>query len=196
MRWTRWMAASLASLSLILTYMALSCTRKAPPQMDQAAKVKRGAYLTAIAGCTDCHTPGFFYNATDSTRLLSGSELGWQGPWGVTYARNLTPDNETGIGAWSEAEIVTAIRTGRRPDGSTILPPMPWVDFAYLTDDDAYAIAAYLKSIPPVVHKVPDRLPPGAKGTGSIIVWPPPSAWDAPRSPAAAGAPPADTTAH
>ena len=149
----------------------------------KAARIARGEYLTTIMGCGDCHTPGTLYGDPDFSRKLSGSELGWQGPWGVSYARNLTPDLETGIGYWTENDIVNAIRTGQRPDGSVLLPPMPWEDFSRLTDDDAHAIAAYLQSLPVVEHKVPDRIPPGQQASGSIIVFPPPSAWDAPRNP-------------
>ena len=82
------------------------------------------------------------------------------------------------------------MRTGQRADGSPLLPPMPWPSLARMSDEDAFAIAAYLKSLPPVKHKVPGRLPPGAKAAGSIIHWPSPSAWDAPRTPPSGGAPP------
>ena len=122
-----------------------------------------------------------------STRRLSGSELGWKGPWGVSFARNLTPDMETGLGYWSEEEIVKAIRSGVRNDGSMILPPMPWQSFAGLTDQDAHAIAAYLMSLPPVKHKVPDTVPPGKPYAGALLEFPPPPAWDAPRAAGAAG---------
>jgi mono/diheme cytochrome c family protein len=176
-------------------FVSISCTKTPPAPLSDgtANKLERGKYLVAITGCNDCHTPGTLFGAPDTTRLLSGSELGWQGPWGVTYARNLTPDEETGIGKWSEADIVNTIRTGQRPDKTPLLPPMPWTDFANFSDDDAYAVAAYLKSIPPVKHKVPDALHPGVKATGSIIVFPPPSAWDAQNLPPPPGA---DTSAH
>jgi mono/diheme cytochrome c family protein len=175
--------ATAASLTLI------SCAKQtpAPPVVTEAEQVARGQYLIHVVGCNDCHTPGYFYGAPDTTRFLSGSELGWKGPWGVSYARNITPDQQTGIGAWSESDIVTAIRTGKRPDGRMLLPPMPWPDFVNLSDEDAIAIAKYLKSIPPVAHQVPDILPPTVKATGSIIEFPPPSAWDAPRTPPAGG---------
>ncbi|HZI88914.1 MAG TPA: c-type cytochrome [Candidatus Polarisedimenticolia bacterium] len=162
--------------------------------MTEQEQLARGKYLVQITGCNDCHTPGYFYGAPDTTRLLSGSELGWKGPWGVSYARNLTPDPSTGIGPWTESDIVTAVRTGKRPDGRQLMPPMPWPDFAALTDEDAGAIAKYLKSIPPVTHKVPDILGPDAAPTGSIMAFPPPSAWDAPRAPGAGA--PTDTTTH
>lgn len=146
-----------------------------------ADRVARGRYLTTIAGCNDCHTPGTFYGAPDYDRQLSGSELGWVGPWGVSFPRNLTPDVETGLGRWSEQDIVNALRTGMRPDGSVLQPPMPWPMYASMTDDDAFAVAAYLKSLKPVVHRVPDKVAPGVEFAGAAMRFPPPPAWDAPR---------------
>ncbi len=147
--------------------------------MTAEQKIARGRMLTLASGCNDCHTPGSLYGAPDTTRLLSGSELGWNGPWGVSYGRNLTPDHETGIGTWTEAQIVTAFTEGRRPDGSPLLPPMPWPSFAHFPREDAEAIAAFLKSIPAVSHAMPPALAPGQPVTGSVLVFPPPPAWDA-----------------
>src|SRR5580765_719468 len=73
-----------------------------------AAVLERGKKLATFGGCVDCHTPGALYGAPDFTRQLSGSELGWSGPWGTTYARNLTPDLETGLGYYKEHEIILA----------------------------------------------------------------------------------------
>jgi mono/diheme cytochrome c family protein len=176
------------SIMVITSAALISCAKQtpAPATMTEADQVARGKYLVTITGCNDCHTHGYFYGAPDSTRPLSGSELGWKGPWGVSYPRNLTPEPQTGIGAWSEADIMNAIRTGKRPDGRILLPPMPWPDFASLTDEDAAAIAKYLKSLPPVPHSMPDIVPPGATVKGSYFTLPPPSAWDAPRTPPSA----------
>jgi mono/diheme cytochrome c family protein len=155
-------------------------TSMATPAMTP---VERGKYLTTVLGCHDCHTPGYFYGAADMNRALSGSELGWQGPWGIAFPRNLTPDMETGIGTWTEQDIVRAIRTGYRPDGTQLTPPMPWPDFASLTDQDAQAVAAYLKSIPAIRHQNLPHVPPGQPYKGSVIVFPPPSNWDVPPPP-------------
>ncbi len=151
----------------------------APAAMSVDQKVARGQYLSVVMGCNDCHTPGSFYGAPDTTRLLSGSELGWQGPWGVSFARNLTSDTETGLGSWTEGQIVTAIREGRRPDGTPLLPPMPWPSFARLTDDDAHSLAAYIKALPAIRHVNPTQVSPGQKYTGGALTFPPPPAWDA-----------------
>lgn len=174
----------------ILALAAASCgspkteettTPAATPPVAAADPVARGKYLTTIMSCSDCHTPGTIYGAPDFTRTLSGSELGWGGPWGTSYPRNLTPDMETGIGAWSEDDIVKAIQTGYRPDGTQLMPPMPWPNFASLNHDDAVAIAKYLKSLPPVRHKVPDKLGPGVKPKVPPVAIPAPPAWDAPK---------------
>lgn len=173
------LGAALAAFALLAARDASSADGK----QAQPSRVERGAYLAAIAGCHDCHTPGFFYGSPDMTRQLSGSELGWQGPWGVTYPLNLTPDPETGLGKWTDAQIVRALRTGVRPDGSVLRPPMPWQNFARLSDEDAAALVAYLRSIPPVKHQEPKAGAPGATASGPVLTLPPPPAWDAPRTP-------------
>jgi mono/diheme cytochrome c family protein len=164
----------------------------APAAMTHEQLVERGTYLVKTSGvCKDCHTPGGMYGAPDASRQLAGSELGWTGPWGTSYASNLTPDPETGIGSWSEEDIVKAIQKGVKPDGTPVLPPMPWPNLAGLNFNDAHAIAAYLKTIPPVKHKVPAALPPGRRAASALVI-PPPPAWDAPKGPppgAPAGAP-------
>ena len=172
-----------AALLLALSLLGAGGTaRKKAGGGGAAAKVKRGEYLTTLMSCVDCHTPGTFYGAPDFSRHLSGSEMGWKGAWGITYARNLTPDMETGIGNWTADDIVKTLRTGVRPNGTGLNPPMPWQNYTHMTDEDAYAIAAYLKSLAPVKHPVPDRKIPGVEATGSMIVFPPPTEWDAPRA--------------
>ena len=155
-----------------------------------ADKIALGKRISLIAACNDCHTPGTFYGNPDQGRLLSGSELGWEGPWGVTYPRNITPDVETGIGSWSEDDIVRAIRTGQRPDKSPLLPPMPWPMYAHMTDEEAYALAAYLKSIPPIRHRAPDRVNPGVATDSPRLTFPAPPAWDVAHVAAASNAHP------
>jgi mono/diheme cytochrome c family protein len=86
------------------------------------------------------------------------------GPWGVSFAANLTPDNETGMGEWTEQAFIQAMRTGKhqgQPNARMILPPMPWPGIAKMTDEDLKAMWAYLRSIPPVKNQVPLPVPPG-----------------------------------
>jgi mono/diheme cytochrome c family protein len=194
----RVVATLLAVVTLAAAAVATSSTRTASPpaaksaatkpaaaNADAGAKAKllaRGQQLTVVAGCVDCHTPGTMFGAPDFSRNLSGSELGWQGPWGTTYARNLTPDLETGLGYYKAEEIVKSIKGGHRLDGTPMLPPMPWQSYTAFDDSDLLAIATYLLSLPPVAHNVPDRVPPGQKATGSFLTFPAPSAWDVPQA--------------
>ena len=147
-------------------------------------KVARGEYLVTFGGCNDCHSPKAMTDhgpVPDAARLLSGHPVGaklptfrkedmgpgkWVlfsedltvcvGPWGVTCAANLTPDENTGIGLWTEEMFIGALRTGKHMGaGRPIMPPMPWFNLAQATDDDLKAVYAYLKSLPPVKNAVP-----------------------------------------
>lgn len=155
------------------TAAALVSLSSAAPAQDQVA---RGKYLTTFGGCHDCHTPGYFFGKPDEKRPLGGSEVGFEIPGlGVFHGSNLTPDKETGLGNWSNDEIVTALQTGVRPDKRILAPIMPWKAFAQLTRDDAMAIAAFLKSVPPVRNKVPGPFGPTEKPTGFVMkIVPPP----------------------
>ena len=132
-------------------------------------QIARGKYLVTLMGCTDCHTPGYFFGKPDNSRYLGGSDVGFAIPPGVFYGPNLTPDKDTGLGNWTDAQIVAAIRTGKRPDGRELAPVMPYRGFASLTDADARAIVAYLRSIPPVKNKVLGPFGPNEKPTGFIM---------------------------
>ena len=169
-----------------LTCLLVSC-QHAPVEAQRAdapTPVKRGEYLVTAFGCDDCHTTknmtaegpvpdlsrrlaGHWEdpNLPASPTLLPGpwrvvttmNLTAWSGPWGVSYATNLTPDENTGIGIWTEGMFVKAIRTGKHMSQSRpILPPMPWMNYAKLNDDDLKAVFAYLKSLPPIKNQVPD----------------------------------------
>ena len=180
--WTLALAATAWGFALAAAQSTAPATKSSPA--DAAKRIAQGRYLVQIMGCGDCHTPGTFYGDPDTTRAFSGSEMGWRGPWGVHYAANLTPDNDTGIGYWTAAELARTLRSGIRPDGTKIGPPMPVGNYAQLTEEDAQAIAAYLMSRKPVKHEVPAPLKPGIEPKGPVLDFPPPPAWDAPRAPA------------
>ena len=115
------------------------------------AAVARGKYLVTIASCHDCHTPGYFLGKPDMARYLGGSDVGFELPGlGVFVGPNLTPDKATGLGNWTDAQVVAAIQTGARPDGRMLAPIMPYHAFANLTPQDVQAIVAFLRSVPPV----------------------------------------------
>ncbi len=125
-----------------------------PPALADEAQVARGRYLVIIAGCSDCHTPSALIGAPDMKRYLGGSDVGFSIPGqGVFVGGNLTPDKETGIGCWTSEQVITAIRMGKRPDGGELSGVMPYAAFSHLTDEDAQAIAAFLKSLPAVSNK-------------------------------------------
>jgi hypothetical protein len=182
-------AAFSAIFSLIL-FFQLSCTEEGTNKpKTQAEMVALGKYIVSTSGCDDCHTPKIFTEAGpvfDTTRSLSGhqqneslppleiSALGqnqwaattmgltaWVGPWGISYASNLTPDKATGIGALTEEMFIKTMREGKYMGvGRSLLPPMPWQVYGMKTDEDLKAIYAYLMSIKPINNMVPQPTPP------------------------------------
>jgi mono/diheme cytochrome c family protein len=110
-----------ATGALALAVLPLTAVGAADP-----AAVARGKYLVTLTGCNDCHTPGYFLGKPEMARFLGGSEVGFEMPGlGVFHGPNLTPDKATGLGNWADAQIVTAIQQGKRPDGRTLAPIMP-----------------------------------------------------------------------
>jgi len=150
--------------------LALSCATLSATATRADERTERGQYLVTVTGCGDCHTPGHLLGKPDTARALAGSEVGFEIPGlGVFHGPNLTPDSATGLGSWTEEQIVAAIRTGKRPDGRVLAPVMPWMSLARLTDADALAIAAYLKSLPPVPNKVPGPFGAADTPTGFVM---------------------------
>jgi mono/diheme cytochrome c family protein len=144
--------------------LPLFATCAAVPAAADDAQIQRGKYLVIVSGCSDCHTPGALIGKPDASRYLAGSNVGFAIPGaGIFVGQNLTPDKETGIGDWSVEQIVTGIRTGKRPDGSMMSGVMPYPALSHLTDEDAQAIAAFLKSIPAVRNAIVSPLKPGQK---------------------------------
>jgi mono/diheme cytochrome c family protein len=156
--------------------------------------VERGKYLVQVMGCHDCHSPKLMGPQgpyPDPDRLLSGHPAGTQlppmpkdnagwalltmdltaavGPWGTSFAANLTSD-DSGIGSWTEDQFKRALKQGlyKGMEGSRmLLPPMPWQNFQNITDEDVHAIFSYLKSTKPVANVVPAPLPPVAPPPGA-----------------------------
>lgn len=140
----------------------VACTASASAE----TLVERGQYLAHIMDCGGCHHTGAFTPQPNMATPLSGSDIGFEMPgMGVFFPPNLTPDKATGIGAWSDAEIITAFTTGVRPDGRQLAPMMPYMSYAHISADDAAALVAYLRSLPPVDHKVPGPFGAGDKPT-------------------------------
>jgi mono/diheme cytochrome c family protein len=179
---------ALVLLALVLLPIAALVTASKSAAEVQTERIARGKYLVTYGGCNDCHTPLKMTDkgpVPDFSRMLSGHpqevqlpppELkpgpwfaatagmtAWAGPWGISYAANLTPDRNTGMGIWTEDMFLKAMRTGRHMgSGREILPPMPWQGIGTLNDEDLKAIFAYLQSIPALRNEVP--APRGPEG--------------------------------
>ena len=159
-----------------------SATKSEPSSNDSL--IKRGAYLVTISGCDDCHSPKkmgprgpeldaelrlsgypssrplptYDSNAIKKGMILFNQDLtSSAGPWGVSFAANLTSD-ATGAGSWPLENFIIALRKGKfkgHESGRDLLPPMPWQNFGQMTDDDLKAVHAFLKSTKPVENVVP-----------------------------------------
>jgi mono/diheme cytochrome c family protein len=114
-----------------------------------ADQIEHGRYLVHAGGCISCHTA----DRPDAIPLAGGRRL--ETPFGVFYSPNLTPDRRTGLGGWTDSDFAAALRHGRAPDGSPYYPVFPYPAYAGLNDADVAAIAAWLRSLPPVENPVP-----------------------------------------
>ena len=189
--------AMLAFLGIICQFYcsgpAAKAEEPAKKELSKEEMVAKGDYLVTVGGCNHCHSPKAMTPmgpVPDTSKLLSGHPGGlppisydatkpgsWVlmapdltaavGPWGISFAANLTPDSATGIGAWTKEVFIKTLRTGKhlgQEEGRPILPPMPWDDLAKMTDEDLGAIYAYLHSLPPVRNQVPPPVPPTEVG--------------------------------
>ena len=176
-------------LFFAIVFLQTQCSTPQKKSITKKEMIQRGAYLVNFGGCNECHSPKVFTEmgpVPDTTRLLSGHQHGviipkvdtfaigpgkwylingdmtaWVGPWGVSFSANLTPDVQTGLGAWTEEIFIKAMRNGLHLGaGRPILPPMPFIGLAGLKDEDLKSVFAYLQSIKPVSNKVPGPIPP------------------------------------
>lgn len=177
-------------LSVLVVSLSCSRTPKAKDKsVSLKTKIAHGKYLVTLGGCNDCHSPKVMTPRgpePDSSRLLSGhpakekippadpkmiSSGNWilagkdftsyVGPWGISYASNLTPDSATGLARWNVRTFIKTIRSGKKMGvGRPLLPPMPWQALSKLSNQDLTDIFLYLKSLKPVSNSVPDPIPP------------------------------------
>jgi hypothetical protein len=109
--------------------------------------------------------PGINVNRKEieSKGLVTDNRAEWIGPWGISYSANITSDSTTGIGNWTEEQFILCLRKGKYggiTGGRDLLPPMPWPNFAQMTDDELKAVYAYLESTTPIHNIVPQPQPP------------------------------------
>ncbi len=179
-----------AAVPLAGLVLAATTLPKVSAKDAKTAQIERGRYLVSYGDCNACHTPLKMTPKgpePDWSRMLSGHPeteqlppppkldnspwfaatagmTAWAGPWGISYAANITPDKNTGMGIWTEDMFVKAMRTGKHMGyGREILPPMPWHSIRTLSDEDLKAIYAYLRSVPAIANQVPQPLGPDGK---------------------------------
>lgn len=174
----------------LTTAVAASQDAFAQSASARKAQIDRGKYLATFGGCSDCHTPKLMTPngpVPDQSRLLSGHAAdapllpvpvgvigptqwgalttgdltAWAGPWGISFAANLTPDKSSGLGAWTLDDFSKTMHTGKHLGvGRALLPPMPWFDVAVLNATDMAALFAYLQSLRPIANLVPAPIAP------------------------------------
>ena len=183
----RWLCGSAAGVLALLLIAASSgqAQQRGAAAGGAAASVERGRYLVNITGCHDCHSPKSQGMTPDPARLLSGRPsttkmptkadgeihtsldlTAWWGPWGQTVASNLTPDTATGMPSrgYNEKTFVATMRSGKKPNGQAVMPPMPIEVYQNLTDDDLRPIWMYLATLKPIRNAVLAGIPnPTAK---------------------------------
>ena len=185
------LVASLAVIVAANASRPLPAPQTAKRGMTKAEQLARGKYMVTIGGCHDCHTPWIIQPdgkpGPDMSRALSGHPMqfpitenvklagdrftvaiaptntAYSGPWGTSFAANLTPDELTGTGIWTFDIFKNTIRNGRHWGvGRPLNPPMPWFNYREMTDEDLLAVYTYLRSLKPVYNEVPEPLPPSA----------------------------------
>jgi len=184
------LAGIITALFSIVLLFQFSCAGEGTAKpLNQEELVALGKYIVTTSGCDDCHTPKIFTEngpVFDTTKRFSGYPEGevlpaidmkmiepgmwsmtdkhlaaWVGPWGISYASNLTPDKATGIGTMTEEMFVKCLREGKYMGvGRPLLPPMPWEVYGMKTDQDLKAIYAYLMSVKPIKNMVPQPVLP------------------------------------
>jgi mono/diheme cytochrome c family protein len=141
-------------------------TKPAAAASKDSAAVERGRYLSRIAGCNDCHTPGYVVSGgkVPENLWLTGDALGWRGPWGTTYASNLRDQ----VPKMSEAQWVQYART------TELRPPMPWFNLRAMSDADLKALYRFIVHLGPGGQPAPAYVPPDQEPKPPYVTFPAP----------------------
>jgi mono/diheme cytochrome c family protein len=155
-----------AAIGLALCAMALGVSAGAADKKQADPLRERGRYLTMIAGCNDCHTPGYAMSGgkVDEKQWLIGDSLGWRGPWGTTYPANLRLHMEK----LSEKEWVEQAKK------LETRPPMPWFTLNAMTTSDLRAIYRFVRSLGPAGEPAPAYVPPNQEPRPPYVTFPAP----------------------
>jgi cytochrome c553 len=177
MKSRRLLLLALGAVTLVGAACALNSSQETiPADWEQASYIERGSYLVNHLGhCVGCHTPLGPNDQSDMSLYLSGvpakyagtkvgrsQVAGFPGPRGARfYAKNLTPDAETGLGRWTEEQFVQTFKHGVRPDGiKYAISPMEWNIYANMKEEDVRAMYRYLRTIKVIPNKAPENIPP------------------------------------
>ncbi len=179
-------AAGVMGMQLTSSFAEQTATQPAPPHVQAESQIEAGKYLTKVGGCNDCHTPGWMETGGAGIMddaLLTGSSLGFRGPWGTTYASNL----RIFVKQFTEDDFVKVIRARNSR------PPMPWASLHAMSDADLRALYQYLHSLSPAGKPAPAYVPPGVEPKTPYLVMDPsvaPNAYAAtPSQPATSATP-------
>src|ERR1700733_5148774 len=158
-------AAALAVAAATLPTAAWLARAEAAGGPGQAS-VERGRYIAKVAGCNDCHTPGYAMSGgkTPERDWLVGDELGWKGPWGTTYAANL----RIVLGKLSEDDWVKVAHSVQ------YRPPMPWFALRDMSETDLRSLHRFVRSLGPAGRPAPSYVPPGQAPHGPVVTFPEP----------------------
>jgi mono/diheme cytochrome c family protein len=157
----------IASFALPFTSTVVAETRNAKGAFQAPpASIERGKYLVKVAGCNDCHTPGYALSGgkVPEAQWLIGDKLGWRGPWGTTYAVNL----RLYMRDMPEEKWLKTARTLQTR------PPMPWFALNEMTDQDLKAIYHFVRTLPATGEMAPTFVPPGKEPQGPVVQFPAP----------------------
>ena len=153
-------------MNQLIVAAALAFALPAYGQKAEDPLVKRGRYLVQIGGCNDCHTPGYPAKGgkVPEAEWLTGDALGWQGPWGTTYATNLR----------LYFQDLTEEQWVKKGKSLTARPPMPWFNVRDMTSADLRALYRYVRQLGPAGKPAPDYVPPERKPSGPVVTFPAP----------------------
>jgi mono/diheme cytochrome c family protein len=160
------MSKTVEKLALAVLVGLLGTNAAQAAEGSAKGSVERGRYLVQVAGCNDCHTPGYAMTGgkVPESQWLTGDALGWRGGWGTTYAANL----RLRFAAMSEDEWLQVARHAE------YRPPMPWTSLRAMSDADLRSLWRYVRSLGPAGEPAPAYVPPGQAPTGPVVLFPGP----------------------
>lgn len=160
------------AVALVVAGSIIAATASFAPaeaaRSTDGASIERGRYLARVAGCNDCHTPGYAQSGgtTPESQWLTGDQLGWKGPWGTTYPANL----RLVLDKVSEDDWVKRAKTAQ------YRPPMPWFALRDMSEADLRALHRFVRSLPVTGEPAPAYVPPGVAPNGPVVSFPEPPA--------------------